>query len=370
MGGGGSIPAGHASSAVVETAALNSHKVTPRYREKKMATREQSEVLPYGVNDLDPVVYQPPGDRERVRCYVRGCKELLLRPRRGYVGEACPVHGIRCHYSGGAATYSYVDPRRNLIVDADLAARAAFSHPFKYDRNRYGTEKSEDALTWNVFRSLQHARLLHRVVKLVVPDATDDEPQLFLWGLHCGQSTFEPWDLLIAARERFESHLPVDRPKTEPDIALWLPGQFLILIEAKFTSSNPYYFDGPRKDAQSLTKNELVEIYQDSELKVLNYSRAQLAKKIPYQLWRNMIFAEWMAIRAGTGEVAYHANLTCRGAEAESQSDFRCLLDRDHGRRFVVLDWEHIIERVSDADGLCDLLAYIQSKSRSLQKAL
>jgi hypothetical protein len=64
-------------------------------------------------------------------------------------------------------------------------------------------------------------------------------------------------ELLIAARKRFESDLPVERPYTEPDIMLHLPGRYLVLLEAKFTSPNTTYARGPRKDSQSLTLDEL-----------------------------------------------------------------------------------------------------------------
>src|SRR5208282_1292283 len=84
-----------------------------------------------------------------------------------------------------------------------------------------------------------------------------------------------PWDLLIAARQRFEANLPVNRPWTEPDIALYLPGRYLILIEAKFTSPNPAYENGPQKDPKSLTKDELLDIYQDSALTILDVERTR-----------------------------------------------------------------------------------------------
>src|SRR5262245_46462836 len=35
------------------------------------------DVLPYGTPDLDPNVHVDPGPPLRVRCYVRGCRNLL-----------------------------------------------------------------------------------------------------------------------------------------------------------------------------------------------------------------------------------------------------------------------------------------------------
>jgi hypothetical protein len=67
--------------------------------------------------------------------------------------------------------------------------------------------------------------------------------------------------LVPTVGKRLESNLPVERPLAEPDNALYLPARYLILIEAKFTGPNPFYTDGPRRDAHSLTKEEPLNIY-------------------------------------------------------------------------------------------------------------
>ncbi|MFO0875755.1 MAG: hypothetical protein U0840_00010, partial [Gemmataceae bacterium] len=120
------------------------------------------------------------------------------------------------------------------------------------------------------------------------------QPRLFLWGIEMTDD-LQPWDLLIAARERFEKSLPVKRPATEPDIALHIPGKFVLLCEAKFTSPNPVYMRGPRKDAQSLTLDELVSIYRDPALVMLDDAKVEAANPVAYQLFRNLRFAEYMA---------------------------------------------------------------------------
>jgi len=56
----------------------------------------------------------------------------------------------------------------------------------------------------------------------LIGESHSEEPDLYLWGIRVSGDSFEPWDLLIAARKRFESNLPVVRPLTEPDIALLL----------------------------------------------------------------------------------------------------------------------------------------------------
>jgi len=182
------------------------------------------------------------------------------------------------------------------------------------------------------------------------------------------QQTVSPWPLLIQARDRFESRLPVDRPLTEPDIALHLPGKYLILIEAKFTSENPAYQDGPRKDDTSLTKAELVDIYQDRELDLLDIDRARSARFIHYQLWRNLCFAAWMGL--GGGERAYLGNLTRKGWEDESCAAFAGLIKPAETEHFRHILWEDIYRFSATEPNLAPLRSYLETKTAYLTKAL
>ncbi len=326
--------------------------------------------LPYGVADLDPQVVVHPDNRDVVRCYVRGCGHFVGRPTKHRRGELCPDHGIFCHHSSYGSTYSYADVRRNIIASPDVFAERIIGHPFKYESQRLGSEKSEDALSWNVFRSLQEAGCLAQVANLLIGQSHPEEPDLYLWGIRVSDDSFEPWDLLIAARERFESDLPVDRPLTEPDIALHLPGRYLALIEAKFTSPNTFYERGERKDEQSLTMDELLAIYQDPDLRMLNTKMAKSRDRVAYQLWRNTILAEWMAMQDSARTKAFHINLVREGHEEESAAGFGELLRGEHAERFRRATWEEVHrwsrQQSPTLDRLCE---YIDQKTAQLRKA-
>jgi hypothetical protein len=242
--------------------------------------------------------------------------------------------------------------------------------PHKYESHRLGNERSEDALTWNVFRSLQEAGCLHQFARLVTGRDVVTEPLLFLWGIQSSGDFFTPWTLLADARERFESHLPVNRPHTEPDIALYLAGVYLILVEAKFTSRNMAYVHGPRKNSRSLTLAELLDIYSDDALRILDLEKARAATRVHYQLWRNMVFAEWMALRAGPGTKGYMASLTRAGEEADSCREFAGLVRRDYTDRFAHVAWEdiHALEAAS-RPSLARLRRYFREKTAGLRPA-
>lgn len=324
---------------------------------------------PYGVAELNPIPEPKPGMPRRVRCFVRDCRQILRVPTRYVPGEVCPEHGIRCHASSAGMTYTYRDPKRNVIASAQQFGQRIVHHPFKYESHRLGSEKSEDTLTWNVFRSLQEAGQLGRFVELFTGEASPFEPYLYLWGICLTDDEFKPWPLLIAARERFERVLPVKRPYTEPDIALHLPGKYIILIEAKFTSPNTYYEPGPRKDATSLTRDELLARYQAPELDILDYRAAQETTRIYQQLWRNTTFAEWMGKTDHPRTRAYHLNLVREGQEMESEPAFRKVVSPQFQDRFQRITWEQIYRRTSDCEELRKLRDYMANKTAGLQRA-
>jgi hypothetical protein len=326
--------------------------------------------LPYGTCDLDPEVHVVSTSPLQVRCYVHGCRHTLRTPTRYVRGEICPAHGIRCHLSRYGLTYSYSQAHRNIIASPDLFASRLVGHPFKYESHRLGLENSEDALTWNVFRSFQEVGCLHQVANRITGLGIQTEPILFLWGICLTGDTFKPWDLLIAARTRFEARLPVDRPLTEPDIALYLPGRYLIVIEAKFTSPNTFYCHGRRRDPTSLTKVELLDTYGDPSLQILDVDRARTAERVYYQLWRNMVFAEWMAGQDGRTTRAYHASLTRAGWESESCDHFHQMVRHVYRDRFVHVAWEDLCWLCAkDSPRLERISRYLATKTAGLKGA-
>jgi hypothetical protein len=320
----------------------------------------------FGTDDLDPKTVVHDGPPKRIRCFVRGCNRLL-EPARYSKGPTCPEHGIRCNLTG---TFSYGDPTQNIMVDREIFGNRIIGNPDKFESGRLGSEKSEDALSWNVFRSFQQAGCLGKLAAVVFGLPTDVEPQLFLWGINLNDGSFSFWDLLIKARSRFESNLPVDRPLTEPDIMLHVPGQYLALIEAKFTSTNGMYHVGRREKPDSLTAEELLAIYSDESLELLDVGKATRQPRIHYQLWRNTVFAEWMAQQGHDSSKAYHLNLVRAGHDNESAEEFHGLVSEGFKDRFRQVTWEEIYtQAVTEGPKLNRLCKYMQEKTANLQKA-
>ena len=325
--------------------------------------------LPFGLHNLDPRVICLGKSPKKVRCFVRGCGRILQAPTRYSKGEPCPDHGIYCHFSSSGATYAYSDVRRNAIVSPDLLAARIVHHPFKYESHRLGAERSEDMLTWNVFRSLQEAGCLGKFARAITGETCTVEPFLYLWGICLTEDAFDPWDLLIAARERFETNLPVIRPLTEPDIGIILPGRYLILIEAKFCSPNTSYDRGPRVNSQSLTLDELLGIYHEPTLRILDHIRARSRPRVHYQLWRNMVFSEWMAQQDHPKTKAFHVNLVRKGFERSSAEEFHDLVNPEFKRHFRRITWENIYSLCLSNPRLSRLCRYMETKTARLVRA-
>jgi len=322
--------------------------------------------LPYGIPDLNPSIQTDPNSG-RIRCFVRGCSRMLLPPSRYKAGEYCPDHGIFCHASG---TYSYRNPGRNIIVSKDVLTEGIIPHPFKFESGRFGSERGEDALTFNVLRSFQEAEALHLVASLFTGQEIVKQPRLFLWGIELTGNSLEPMELLIEARKRFESRLPVARPSTEPDLALYEPGHYIVLCEAKFTSPNPYYVRGPRKDAQSLTLDELVHIYTDATSRVLDEAKVEQADRIGYQLFRNIRFAEYMANLDSPWTVPYFVNLTRHGAENDTFEAFFRLVKPQFRNQIRHVFWEQLFALAGlTGKRLAPLQRYFLLKTEGLRPA-
>lgn len=332
-----------------------------------MISLQKRVIHPWGQQELDPEVRTRNQSNLEVRCYVRGCQEWLRPPSREYLGDACPRHHIRCHVSRRKGTYSYRDHRRNLIVAQETFQEQIIGHPFKYETHRFGYERSEDALSWNVFRSFYEQRKLAHVATYLTGEVHSGEPELYLWGI--SMKDFRAWPLLEQARLQMESNLPVDRPLTEPDIALHLPGKYLVLIEAKFTSANSHIEKGPRKDARSLTREELLALYRFQGMQSVNLHNAEMANRIPQQLWRNMIFAEFMARQDRQQTHAFHVNLVREEAEQSIEREFHALLAPEFRPRFRRATWERLIHACCNTLKQNELLHYFRNKTAGLEPA-
>ncbi len=116
----------------------------------------------------------------------------------------------------------------NLIIDQDDAEVANQAGHWKYNRglvkglSKLGSENSEDALTWNVFRTLMKLPARIWLAAVLAPIPFDDE--------ECRDAVLNFWRQFPAPSNR-----PVPEGKTHVDLTVETPRK-LVFVEAKYTS--------------------------------------------------------------------------------------------------------------------------------------
>lgn len=133
---------------------------------------------------------------------------------------------------------------------------------------------------------------------------------------------------------------------------------------------HPFKYESDRfGDARSLTLDELLDVYWDSSLQILDPAKARESHAVNYQLWRNTVFAEWMATLDGSTTKALHANLVAKQYEP-MDNRFRQLVKADFHGSYVRIHWEDIGQLAIRCSPNCSSLAtYLATKSANLSRA-
>lgn len=320
--------------------------------------------LPFGLEELKPDAHVRYRSRatdpllrpDGIACCVRGCSQWLPKRRRGQPSQYCPVHGISI---SSRPSYVYRDRQQNFIVGVDLLDRVTKS---KVECWRLGNETSEDALSWNVFVGLLALGGLAEAFQKLTGITPVHTPELYLWGNRIDE-TCAAWSALKQVRERLESGF---RIPTEPDVMLRVPGQAIVLIEAKFGSLNGTF---KRKKAQFGSIDSFLERYEATDGRSHPLSRAwireQSAEMILEQLCRNVVFAQHLAAE---NEQPFVINLV-RSAAENDEDNFRNHLSGELVS-FYRRTWEELADlRILKTAPAKHLRRYLENKTIRLQKA-
>jgi hypothetical protein len=319
--------------------------------------------------DTRALIQRPSGpDR---KCPVGSCKKTL---ETGKGMPSCPDHEIKI----SSKSFVYKNPLHNIRFERDYFERAILNNEnqLKAETHRLGNENSEDALTWNVFTALARRKRLAALSRCFSPVGTSDEPELYLWGLRVsldGPVPEKQFDALCTARRVFESN--IRKWHTEPDIMLYAPKRFLILVEAKFTSGNtiakPGAKDVPGEKPKS--REGIIRRYNKAD-RLPTGSLLTPTKEAPLfsQLYRNLVFAIHMAnqLNVQWGLV----NLTSKRAYEEMSGKLttfaNAVLPPESRQRFVRYTWEQLFrDHVEGKDNLQELATYLRFKSANCGRA-
>jgi hypothetical protein len=321
-------------------------------------------------------------------CPVRGCSASLgMATYRRKQMPYCPVHCIRIHNSKTFVYYNgtCLDSRRtaalrNIIFERDYFASHILGNAAKAESHRICHETSEDALTWNVFSSLVREDLLRSLVSGITGCRLAKEPELYLWGLRVSlddSSVRRQFPTLEKARTVFEPD--IKNWRTEPDIMMHVPGELLILVEAKFTSGNTIATENPhgdKTDEKPKSRKGILKRYKSAKLPQGVLIPAAAVSPFYSQLYRNLVFAIYMAEQLGVKWAV--ANLVSerlfsqkRGAAYDDPTGFiHSVLSENHHEQFIRYSWERLYgEYVQNVPRLSHLASYMRYKSAYCSKA-
>ncbi len=177
-------------------------------------------VAPPGWSAFDPQrvdELHPSAKSADAPCPIKGHDSHRLPWRSGDYRKGSEFHGDPPVSFRVSPTYVLEQPQDNFIVARELLGQLGG----KAETWRLGNENSEDALSFNVFRSLQEAGALGEVARLLVGADVTTEPELIVWGRRLDPASTHPVPELQAALAELETW---PGQKTEPDVILRVPG--------------------------------------------------------------------------------------------------------------------------------------------------
>ena len=159
-----------------------------------------------------------------------------------------------------------------------------------------------------------------------------------------------------------------------------MPGQLIIVIEAKFTSGNPLANTDSRTDHEGEKPHSIQGIlarYEPARLTSVELNVVGASLPFFAQLYRNLVFAIHMAEQLNVQW--YVVNLVskhqfadkCSQEFADPRPFFRAILPSDCEGRFRFESWESLYETcVKDGRELTSLKDYLTRKTAYARKAL
>jgi hypothetical protein len=303
-----------------------------------------------GYDDLLP---QRDIESALVQCPVLGCATRVPVQRRNFRRSSlywCPVHRLFI----GRSTFEYESDADNLLRRSaeDLELLAAI-RTFKRE-SRMARERSEDALTWNVFRQLEvSGRLGHLLSTLTgVPAA---QPTVHYWSFDAQNRA--TWAPLAEARSAF-GELP--GRGSEPDLVIATESAH-IWLEAKFGSNNDTAPSDVTAAEARYTRG--ADNWYASVVASPFSTVAVEARR--YELLRLWLLGTWAAQRRQKQFLLL--NLVREGLEEEVPQFASCHFHQSPARRVVRVTWESLFQAIhsrppySAADSL--LLEYMRGKT-------
>lgn len=268
-----------------------------------------------------------------VECPVKGCSEKVERQRKVFKREdrfKCPKHNIYISPS----TFEYEGELDNLLWK-DKADLDLFERIKRVKReSRIARDRSEDAITWNVFRFLEKYDLLSGYLSKLAKNKISNS-EIIYWSYSLSQK--KAWNKLQEARKQFET-----RPQkgSEPDIII-KSNNALFFVEAKFKAGN-----------NTVCKSENPEVWKKYETSDDNwfskvfkshYKTVAITDK-KYELLRFWLLGTWIAKQQDLN--FYLVNLVLSEQDKNIETIFKRHICENQRMKFIRITWEDIYQHI------------------------
>jgi hypothetical protein len=262
---------------------------------------------------------------EEVECSIFGCQHVVKRQSAEFLCEQpslCKEHNIYISPS----TFEYANELDNLLWKQPEDERYLANIMRIKRESRMARERSEDALTWNVFRYLHNNHLLSKTLERFIGELLKNTEMIY-WSYSSDTNGVSP--LLAEARHSFG-----ERAGTEPDVIID-SDDHIIFIEAKFTSGN---HTKPRNesvlDKYAKSNNYWYEKVFQKDIKVVSIEMEK------YELMRNYLLGTWLGHK-------YNKKFTLLSLNAvnfskEEGLSFRDCLIENNQSRYIYSVWEEL----------------------------
>lgn len=302
----------------------------------------------FGLADLKPEFRMTGID---IQCPVRGCDSIVTRARKGDVLRSRQFFCEKCNIFISPSTFEYKDEKDNLLWnDADDSSLLAALKANKAEVKRLTRERSEDAVSWNVFRYFHRSGRICEMLRHFDGGVEPSSVETVFWSY--SDIIKAPWSPLLEARVMFGESPSLDQAAlgkkvSEPDMA-FVTDDHLIFVEAKFGSGNAT--SGNVKQVERRVRTPKAYIvgadgwYDDAF--VSDY--ATVVRDQRYELMRFWLLGSWIAKRIEKKFLL--VNLVRKKAEKQIETNFGRHILQSKERRFVRWTWESLEPLLKSAD--------------------
>jgi hypothetical protein len=216
-------------------------------------------------------------------------------------------------------------------------------------------EKSENAVTWNVFRYLEIKDLLKPLLDSISSSGNEDA-RLIYWSFD--RMVDGPYEPLILAREEFGEKASQG---TEPDLIIETKGN-VYFIEAKLDSGNKTSPSNPdnKKKYETGSNNWFGEVFKEG----VDFDKVANEESF-YELMRLWLLGTWIA-NEHLARNFFLVNLVLNRKDKDVDHLFGRHIGYNETRAFKRLSWEQVyslIKRVAPLEGKKEIMEYFHCKT-------